>query len=625
MFIVPADLVAEAAASLADTESHDVTEHLRPTADALLKRLPHDLREIVEEAIKGVPASARMDYLCALPESPSLAECGRELWRLGLIPDLSMKRFAENRNCVAKLTDPRRSAGSVHQRVEALGLGDSNLQDSLTNLLNNTQTENSQNWLRHVAEEPELGLSFDRWTFPEHDKVNLSDIEVHSFVDPKQNRPYRWSGLVLEAGTLKASITDSKAKVALHWSTRPEAPTGNPLYEINLETSDPQPVSLITKTQKHKAGQKTQSWNFRPSEVERIEDGSLRVRVVVRSYVEGREEPITGESDEFLLVSEVVESTSSSAFPTTRSIPDFLLERATMTKAVPELTLYAVDEKGLGIKIELDGRQRRRIPLNPVLQSAERKILEEPSKAGMLCLQLSAETRWSTEHLEWASLSLDPEEIGSEEWWKTRRRLFTEIAKGHEGRGLVEACVLAKYTGDILSYCRGYTNAIEKILEAGSTDTATLHTLETLLSLDTVQLWEGEESCSGDKQHIVGALVSPLHPLRLLWHLGHEALVHEWIRRSSDRSSKVALPKPVTTAQLDGGNYPAFLGNGEALLYYIDSPFFHWPLFMSAREKDPHRCGYFGSLGTWAWNARYVNNRPRDCCRGIGKPSARLC
>jgi hypothetical protein len=73
-----------------------------------------------------------------------------------------------------------------------------------------------------------------------------------------------------------------------------------------LETSEPQPVSLLTETQKHRAS-KTQSWSFRPSEVEGIEEGSLRVRVVLQSYVEEWDERVRSESDEFLMVTDITQ------------------------------------------------------------------------------------------------------------------------------------------------------------------------------------------------------------------------------------------------------------------------------------------------------------------------------
>lgn len=328
-------------------------------------------------------------------------------------------------------------------------------------LLRETQEVNPRAWLRRIAEEPELGLTFDQWTFPEREQVNLQAIEVHSFIDSQGKKAYTWSGLKLEDGTLKASTTETKAKVVVHWSTEPALPTGKPLYEIILETSEPQPFSLPTETQSHRIS-KTQSWSFRPSEVEGMEGGSLQVRVVIRSYVEERDEWVTGESNEFLLVSEVVEPPSSSTFPLTRSLPDFLLERAGTAKANPEVTQCVV-ESGSGVTIELDECQRRRIPLNGVLNAAEQMFLQEPTKASALCLHLSPEVRWTVEHLKWTPLDADLQSAASAEWWRTRRRLFTEIAQHREGHGIVEACEVMNYIEDILSYCRGYANALDRM------------------------------------------------------------------------------------------------------------------------------------------------------------------
>ena len=137
LFIVPSDFVAEAAASLADTEVHEVTEHLRPITNTLVRRLPQAVRGIVEEAMKRTPSSARLDFLSALSDTPTLADCGRELWRLGLIPDLDPKieRLPQNRECVAKLTNLLEAGGSVHHRVEATGLGDTELKEHLVEVL----------------------------------------------------------------------------------------------------------------------------------------------------------------------------------------------------------------------------------------------------------------------------------------------------------------------------------------------------------------------------------------------------------------------------------------------------------------------------------------------------------
>jgi hypothetical protein len=54
-------------------------------------------------------------------------------------------------------------------------------------------------------------------------------------------------------------------------------------------------------------------------------------------------------------MSEVVESTPAATFSPVRSIPDFLLERSSKSRRIPEVTRCIV-EPGAGVKIELDER-----------------------------------------------------------------------------------------------------------------------------------------------------------------------------------------------------------------------------------------------------------------------------
>lgn len=311
LFIVPLDMVDEATASLNDTEAHEVTEYLKPVVKKLLNQLPSEVREVARTAMKWTPDSARLDYLSSFPESPNLTDCGRELWRLGLIPDHAPKleRLADNRDCVKRLA--MGEPGSIHRRVEDLGLGATYVKERLVKLLKQYEGQGPQAWLYRIAQDLQMGLTFDCWTFPDREEVELRAIEVHSFYDPKKHSAYKWSGLTYNEGTLKASLKDLKARVTVRFSPDPETPKGTPVYEVSLETTEAQPIVLLGETQKHQVKKKVQSWSFWPSEIEGFEVGSLRVQVVVRVFVPGRDEPITGESDEFLLVSEEVEKPES--------------------------------------------------------------------------------------------------------------------------------------------------------------------------------------------------------------------------------------------------------------------------------------------------------------------------
>jgi len=255
---------------------------------------------------------------------------------------------------------------------------------------------------------------------------------------------------------------------------------------------------------------------------------------------------------------------------------------------MPRLTWCAV-EKGTGIKLELDGRQRRRIALNPVLEEAESRFLAEPNSLGCLEVNLSPEIRWTPEELRWSLFSTELANLFNKEWWTARRKLFAE-SRETIGTNFVEGRELSPHLEDILLYARGYARALEAIIEdEAAHDPSGLQNLADLLALDSIRIHQLKKE-NGHQQHRkVGILLSPLHPLRLLWHLAHEELIRYWISKAGEKPTRALLPKPEIALQLDGGNYPAFLAAADSLFYYLESPFFFWPLYINGQEEDPHQ------------------------------------
>ena len=283
-----------------------------------------------------------------------------------------------------------------------------------------------------------------------------------------------------------------------------------------------------------------------------------------------------------------MEAPATTIFPLTRSLPDFLLERAAKSKNMPQVTWCGV-EKGTGIKLELDSRQRRRIALNPLLEEAERRFLAEPNSLGCLTLNLSPEIRWAKEDLQRIPFDNDLDRFFNKEWWTARRKLFAEVRDGI-GTNLVEGRELLPFLEDILLYARGYARCLETILEEGQAqDSTSQQNLSDILQLDSIRIIEHSKSSDHQASRLVGLLLSPLHPVRLLWHVAHEALIRDWIKRVGEKSVKAVLPKPEIALQLDGGNCPAFLAAAGSMFYYFESPFFFWPLYINAQEEDPHR------------------------------------
>lgn len=580
LFIVPTELVSEAAASLADTDVIEVTKFLRSIYLSLLKsRIDEDDRDLVKQAAKAATLSEKVQYLSALPDSPSREQLGMLFWMVGLVPDHAPTQDRVVRNIASvEILEDMQSYASVRQRVEATALNEPSKRRALLQLLS-TDGAQRNDWLKRIAEDASLALTFDEWQFDDVAQVEITGIEIHSFVDTKKDRAYTWSGLSLDDGTLKVSTRGVKPKVTVHWNAVPVTPTGSPIYEITVETADAQSVSLLTDQQKHRP-KPTQSWSFRPADIEEVEGGSVRARVTLRCYPEEGRPAIVAESDEFLIVhEELTDVPRGMSYPVVRSIPDALLERALDTEELPTITARTV-ESGSAVKLQLNERSRRRIVLNPLLYAAERRFLDAP-EAGTLSFAISAEARGGDKEFSWLS-KRDPKDLCGNEFAKSRREIFRPIADGQEGLGVVESAQLSSLSEEILEYVRSYANRLDGLLAQKSGE-ARNRAISELLLIDTIAL--AEHGTTGSAGRPKALLVSPLHPLRLAWHLGHETLLQHWISRAQDEGAR--LPVLSLARDLNAANTPAFIAADGSLFYHFDSPLFHWALYLDADDGDP--------------------------------------
>src|SRR4051794_36067857 len=86
LFIVPTELVSEAAASLADTDIIETTKFLRSIYLSLLRNhVDEQHRDLVKLATKRASLSEKIQYLSTLDDQPTKLGLGMQFWRLGLI------------------------------------------------------------------------------------------------------------------------------------------------------------------------------------------------------------------------------------------------------------------------------------------------------------------------------------------------------------------------------------------------------------------------------------------------------------------------------------------------------------------------------------------------------------
>jgi hypothetical protein len=567
-FIIPRELEAEAASSLVDTEPHSLIDLIKVVTESMLRTLPLATRDLVREAFRRAPLGQRFEYLQSLGDDPDVATIGLNFWRLGLIPDLAptLPRIKLNRECVEKLVQRGAGSMSAAQRVELLELEETAVKSELVRLLRAHEFEQSQTWLKELGTRE--NSTFDKWHL-RTERGALRAIHPLGMMDSQKQRPYAWSGLEFIEGTLrvKAPAPGKQPRVTVRWLTDPVELDEQLSYELSIETADAEPILMLSEIHKHRAG-KYQSWSFNPRDIADLSETGYLVRVRITAIGSEIEEL----SDEFLIrtVPEAEMSSGQIAAPTCRSVADLFLEslRSGWEPRITRSQLSPSSEApSFGI-VELDEKHRRRIVLSPVLSTFQRAILQEPRLSRECRIAVSPQKQWTTTDLIWSDGLIGRDGFASEEWWRRRKRIFDDISRFSNDGGLVETVALSPLTDEISAYCRQYLNALDAAVIDGHRAL-----VEQALALDSIHLVDSSDG------RLIGIILSPLHPLRLLWHTGHEELVRFWIDKKREDKTHVVVPTARAAEELTASNVPVFLINGGNLLCHSDSPLFHWPLY----------------------------------------------
>ncbi|MBC7354035.1 MAG: hypothetical protein H5U08_16885, partial [Thermogutta sp.] len=234
--LVPMGVLDAAASSLTNSfAAFDLTRFWQETSVDLLRELPEELQEPVRRVLatpRGVlsaTAEQRADYLAAVLEEPTLETVGREMWRVGLIPDLGADfadRLERNLQCVRELVRPARPQTIGSERLENCRLRDGQVKTELAAYLNNQPLEDSRRWLSGLALEPNLRrLTFEKWPFEEGVQSDLESIEVVPLLD-KQGLVDPESGFRQEGpGAQPIATVGPKSKIRIRWQCEPRNPS----------------------------------------------------------------------------------------------------------------------------------------------------------------------------------------------------------------------------------------------------------------------------------------------------------------------------------------------------------------------------------------------------------------
>lgn len=611
---VPGDLVDAAFSSLANSfEILDGRQFQRNVLQHILDALSDDAARITRAVFARVRQSPRasdeqrLDFASAMQVHElegALTASGRDLWRVGLIPDAEENftdRLDRNRRSVWALTHPLKVQATVSERVQSLRV-DKITHDALTAFFRSRSMNDAHSWTRALADDPHL--TFDRWQFPLEDPSDLRAVSVDSFVNDaglveKYSHLYQPDG---QEGALLAYCGE-RAKLTVRWRTDPPTVSNLKRWHVEIvpaggESEDGNDVDLPARDVPGKRKEVTFNLDV---DLNQPLDYALCVRVTPLDAAGNRiisaetGEPIEVESQEFYLLPPGSEPPPPPT-GTRMTVPTlalgrlrYLIEKGEQEIVEAQPLWHAKDLDYFSVR--LNERHTVTIGLSPLLRRIEERVIENPSTGGRLRLSLD-EVRSADDDTDLEVIQ--PSGAQSSEQWsaffKARETFFARLQKAHPRHLIETADWTPELAASALRYAQAYRQLLDHLIAQKARDE-----LRDALSVDMILVRVGAAHDGED-----ALIVLPTHPVRAAWFASYTQLLRSWEGRLTNippRERKSAIDLGMV-GQLAPANAPAFLLHPESSEPFIFFQNLHVAssVALPSTVADPHR--RYGDIAT---------------------------
>ncbi|MCP5102145.1 MAG: ATP-binding protein [bacterium] len=594
----------------------------------LIERVPTSLAGFVSDifslaAEKNWPFGdnvARVRYLLTALENGIDGEIlGAALYEFSLIPDFKLfedpskvkGRINRNLQSVELLMSSHKS---VRARIVDLGLKDKTLSNRLNTFFDHYDAHEPETWTRPITiEKGWWPISFDKWSFLEEQSLDKIDLAVQETDLPFVKEDEDDAVLAGLTGQ-QVLIPDNRRKMSVTFEVNPHPKNVNGLdhFTVQIMSDSGLPVGKSKKVKAWNAKRTHCTTGLTKLDKIDFEEGWHHIRVL----------PWTAEGDHIPMADG--DGPDNFAIRAYESEPFYVLPGGTPVEEPPQrVTPYEQSVGHAKLKLQLtalgDGREPKDIELgsvhwthsdkkkkktskqeiltarfgregqvqitvSPMLKEVEQRILAAPNHPSGRRMQINiGEAQPPCE----SGLPL-PSSSAMLSFLAARAELFKAISKG-ESQLITQGFDIDNNNSLCTIYAEAYLDLVRGLMrQAEQSDGITrqkhLRELRGILAVDSVHVIL--EDFRGKHRECV--LVSPTHPLRILWYQGWSHLGRKWIAELS-RGGKDFLPT-LRNVLLDGiraVNFPVGIPVDDGRTFVpVDNINPFWGLYAPTTEDN---------------------------------------
>ena len=481
-------------------------------------------------------------FLGAVAADPAIGAAGRQLWQVGLVPDLGEDgiemRLRRNAKAVAAISRPTRPTARVIDRLAEADVRSSPFRQDLQAFLEQQEAgvlADAARWTQRIGEQSPRVLTFENWPLVESVDADLVQVKVTPFRKDDGTVDPRCKLRLGEDDQLYCDVApDRPGSVVVAWVTEPAKTSALANWRVevlpppDLRAVDTPPIA----TMKVKGDKRRATLRVDVDEDDLATSTLFVVRVRALDADDNDlelqdKQPAAGESDQFevRLGDQAPERSPRAAGAP--SLPEAVLRTAIdaggdLTESVP-----VWDPLGQVFDLRIGGRGVR-IRVSRVIARLQRTMMEQPDAAVTFDAYSPLGEPIDSDSIQSRSLPI-PAALTDR-----RQRLLTSFAS-RSPRSIVE---VLSWDDELRAQVRGYVQSYRRAL-----DTADAETRSALLTMDTLTV---RVSTATDDVH--GLVLLPTHPLRLAWVAAHDQLLRGWAdevvqvgKSRSDRASRIDI------------------------------------------------------------------------------------